>query len=247
MFRRSLIVIAAAVVVTYNSSPSSASADNTAGGAVVVSSAQAPVIKATTSLALNLGTDAQSGRFAIADVLTYGGSQPSITAPEGWELIRDDSTATTRQSLYWHVIGANDSSSASWTFSDPVDAQGAILLLDNVATDSPVDMSSGNTGGDVGGTLTAKSVATTSDGDLILAFNATDFGAFRPTDCKDCSGLNPEMPENMSVVVNHESTPLEYWILANAQSQTGDSEAQVSWAPQVFNWVAAQVAIKSGS
>ena len=244
MIRRTLVAVVAVFLVTYNSSPSSASAENTVGGARVVSSTQAPIIKAATSLSVDLSGQ-QAGQVAIADVLTYGGSQPTITAPDGWQLIRDDSSATTRQSLYWHTIGGNDSSTATFTFSEPVDAQGASLLLDNVSSDSPVETSSGNAGGDAGGVLTAKSVATTSDGDLILAFNATDFGAYRPTDCKDCSGLRPAMPENASVVVDHETTPLEYWILANYQNQTGDTEAQVSGAPQFFNWVAAQVAIKA--
>jgi len=242
MIRRTLIVISAAFLVTYISSTVSASTENTVGGARVISSAQAPIMKATTSLSLDLSAQ-QTGQLAIADVLTYGGSQPTITAPDGWQLIRDDSTATTRQSLYWHTIGGNDSVTASWTFSDPVDAQGAVLLLDNVASD-PVDSTSGNTGGDAGGVLTAKSVTTTSDGDLILAFNATDFGAYRPTVCKNCSELKPKLPENASVVVNQESTAREYWILANYQDQTGDTEAQISGAPQFFNWVSAQVAIK---
>ncbi len=57
-----------------------------------------------TTLALDWGTKGQAGQIAIADVLTYGGSKPTITAPTGWQLIRDDSTATTRQSLYWHAI-----------------------------------------------------------------------------------------------------------------------------------------------
>jgi len=200
--------------------------------------------KATTSLSLNVGPNGQTAQIAIADVLSYGGSQPTITAPAGWELIRDDYTQTTRQSLYWHAIGPNDSSTASWTFSEPVDAQGAILLLDNVALDSPVDMSSGNTGGVAGGLLTAKSVATTSNGDLVLSFNATDFGAYRPTACTQCDGLNPKLPENASVVLNHETTALEYWILSNNQSQMGSTEVQASYAPQFFNWVAAQVAIR---
>jgi len=243
MNRRTLILAAAVFLIAYNSSPSSASAENTAGGARVSSSAQSPIIEATTSISMDL-SGWQTGQVAIADVLTFGGSQPTITAPDGWQLIRDDSTSTTRQSLYWHAIGANDPSSASWTFSEPVDAQGAILLLDNVASDSPVDTTSGNTGGDAGGVLTAKPVTTTSDGDLVLAFNATDFGAYRYTMCKDCSGLKPKMPENASVVVDQEAAAREYWILANYQDQTGDTEAQISGAPQFFNWVAAQVAIK---
>jgi hypothetical protein len=246
MIRRTFIVVATVFLVTYNSSPSLAGAESSVGGARVGSSAQAPFVEATTSLSMDL-SGWQPGQVAIADVLTFGGPQPTITPPDGWQLIRDDSTATTRQSLYWHAIGGNEPSSASWTFSDPVDAQGAILLLDNVAADSPVDTASGNTGGDTGGVLTAKSVTTTSDGDLVLAFNATDFGAYRHTICKDCSGLKPKMPDNATVALDQESTPREYWILANYQSQTGDTEAQISGAPQFFNWVATQVAIRSGN
>jgi len=244
MIKPTLIAAAAVFLVAYNSSPSSASTENAAGGPSVVSSAAAPITKATTTLSLNVAPTAQTAQIAIADVLSYGGSQPTITAPDGWQLIRDDSTSTTRQSLYWHTIAPNDPTTAAWTFSEPVDAQGAILLLDNVSSDSPVDMSSGNTGGTSGGTLSAKSVATTSNGDLILSFNATDFGAFRPTVCTDCGGLNPKLPENANVVLNQESTPLEYWILSNYQGQVGETDVQVSYAPQFFNWVAAQVAIR---
>jgi hypothetical protein len=260
MNRATMIAIAAVFLVAYNSS--SGSAESTVASARVISSAEAPLTKATTSLSLDLGAQT-AGQFAIAEVLTYGGPQPTITAPDGWVLIRDDYTKTTRQSLYWHVVEPNDST-PSWTFSDPVDAQGAVLLLDNVAPDSPVDIATGNTGstfsdddwvpdeplppqGFVSGLLTAKSVATSSEGDLILAFNATDFGAYRPTVCEKCDGLNPMLPQNTKVVLNHESTAQEYWILANSQNQVGDSGDQFSWAPQFFNWVSAQVALKRGT
>jgi hypothetical protein len=243
MIRYALVAVAAVFVVACNSSPSQ-TPENTVGGANVASSAQAPMAKATTSLSLDWGKKGQAGQVAIADVLSYGGAKPTITAPAGWQMIRDDSTLTTRQSLYWHAIQANDAGTAAWAFSGPVDAQGAIVLLDNVASAAPVDMTSGNTG--TGGTVTAKSIATTSDGDLILAFNATDFGAYRHTACTKCDGLNPTLPPNVSVVLNHESTALEYWILANYQNQMGDTEPQASAAPQFFNWVAAQVAIKRG-
>jgi hypothetical protein len=264
MIRAALIAMAAVFLVTYNCSPSSGSAGNTVAGARVISSAEAPLIKGTASLSLDVGPNAQSGQLAIADVISYGGPQPTINPPDGWQLIRDDSTKTTRQSLYWHVVAPNDSNTASWTFSDPVDAQGAVLLLDNVAPDSPVDIASGNAGstfsdddwvpdeslppvGYVSGLLTAKSVETSSDGDLVLAFNATDFGAYRPTVCEKCDGLNPMLPQDSKVVLNHESTAQEYWILANYQNQMGDTGIQVSWAPQFFNWVSAQVALKRGT
>ncbi len=244
MIKRALMGGFAFLVVACNSGPLQ-TPDNSVGGANVVSSTKTPMAKATTSLTLNWGSKGQAGQVAIADVLSYGGSGPAITAPAGWRSIRDDSTKTTRQSLYWHALQANEGSKATWTFSTPVDAQGAVVLLDNVASTAPADMSSGNTG--EGGSMTAKSIGTTSDGDLILAFNATDFGAYRHTACTVCDGLNPKLPPNVTVVLNHESTALEYWILANYQNQLGDTEVQVSDAPQVFNWVAAQVAIKRGA
>ena len=264
MLRPTLIAIVAVFLIAFNSSASSGNSENTVPSAAVISIAQAPITKGATSLALDAGPSAQIGQVAIADVLTYGGSQPTISAPDGWQLIRDDYTETTRQSLYWHAIGGNASDAASWTFSEPVDAQGAILLLNNVALNSPIDKANGNPGstysapgwvadelqppvGYVSGLMTAKSVTTTSDGDLILAFYATDFGAYRPTACQVCSGLNPTLPRNPSVVVNQESTPLEYWILANDQNQTGPTDDQVSESPQFFNWIAAQVAIKQAT
>ena len=236
MIRYALIAIAAVCLVGCTSSPPSQTPENAMGGANVVSSKETPLTKKATSLSLVSGSAARAGQVAIADVLSYGGSKPTITAPTGWQLIRDDSTKTTRQSLYWHAIEANDPGTATWTFSEPVDAQGAIVLLDNAPSTAPMDITSGNTSKE--GDLTAKSVATTNDGDLILAFYATDFVN---------QGLDPKLPTDVSVVLNHESTPLEYWILANYQTKMGDTEAEVCGVPQFFNGVAAQVAIKRGA
>jgi hypothetical protein len=191
---------------------------------------------ATTSLTLDWGSKAQPGQVAIAAVLSYGGPKVTIAAPAGWQIIRDDSTATTRQSLYWHAVQANEQSTATWTFNQPVDAQGAVLLLDNVAIASPVDMTSGSTGS--GGTLTAKSIVTTTSADLILSFYGTDF---------QHSGLGPELPAETNSLINQEAAPNEFWILASYQSQQGATEDQVCSTAQIFNWIAAQVAIKTGS
>lgn len=235
MIRYALIAVAAVFIVGCNSSPSQ-SPENTVGGPNLVSAAKMPMATATTSLSLDWGPKAQAGQVAIADVLSYGGSKPTITAPAGWQMIRDDSSKTTRQSLYWHAIQANDPSTATWTFSEPVDTQGAVVLLDNVATGSPVDMTSGNTGN--GGTLTAKSIATTADGDLILSFYASDF---------DRPGLAPTLPADTKTVINQETPSHEFWILAVYQSQFGSTEDQVCSAAQLFNWDAAQVTIKRGA
>jgi hypothetical protein len=244
MIKRALMLAVAVMVAACNSSPSQ-SIENTVGGANVVSSAKSPLKMASPNLALDWGSKGQPGQVAIGVVLTYGGSKPTITAPAGWQLIRNDATQTTRQSLYWHAVQANEPSTATWTFSDPVDTQGAVLLLDNVPTSAPIDMTSGNTG--EGGTMTAKSVPTTADGDLILGFFATDFGAYRHTACTVCDGLNPTLPTDVSVVLNHESTAREFWILSNYQNQMSDTEVLTSSAPQVFNWAAAQVSVRRGA
>jgi hypothetical protein len=80
------------LLVTYNSSPSSGADENTVGGASVTSFGQAPMTKRTTSLSLDWGANGQADQIAIADVLSYDGSKPTIAAPDGWQLIRDDYT-----------------------------------------------------------------------------------------------------------------------------------------------------------
>ena len=110
------------------------------------------------------------------------------------------------------------------------------MLLDNVAATAPVDMSGGSSGYD--GKPVAKSIATTADGELILSFFATDFGG---------DGLRPTMPTDVNTVANQEAASHEYWILSNYQSENGNTEDAACSTAQLFNWVAAQVAIKRAS
>jgi hypothetical protein len=235
MIKRALMGAAAVFIVACNSGPLQ-TADNSVGGATIVSTAQVPMAAATSNLTLDWGKKAQAGQVAIADVLTYGGSNSTITAPAGWQLIRDDSTSTTRQSLYWHAIQANDPGALTWTFSQPVAAQGAIVLLDNVAPGAPVDMSNAKKG--TGGDVKSAALTTTADGDLVLIFAATDFG--------NAPILAP-VASDMTAVVKQEQAPYQYWIVATWQAQNGATEETEFNFPQLFNWVAAQVAIKHGT
>jgi hypothetical protein len=232
MMRHTWFVVLAAVIAACNPSPQETT-ESAVGGASVSSFAQTPLAKATTSLILD-SSKAKPGQLAIADVLSYSGAKPMITAPAGWTLLRDDSSPSTRQSLYWHLIQANDPS-PTWTFSEPVDAQGVILLLDNVAASNPVDASSGNTGGPG---VAAKSVTTTRGGDFILAFYATDFGG---------SGLGPHCPTNVSAIVDQETQSHEYWIIGTYQNRKGETEDLPCPSGQLYSAVAAQVAIARGA
>src|SRR5215469_14215092 len=236
MFKLALLAPLTFLILGCNSGPPPGSASNTVGGADVVASTHAPMSKKTTSLTLDWGKKAQAGQVAIADVLTYGGHNVKITPPIGWQQIRDDSTPTTRQSLYWHAITVNDPTASSWEFSTPVDAQGAIVVLSNVAEGSPVDMSNVQTGS--GGDLKSNAMTTTADGDLILIFKSTDFGN---------APLKWQTPDHMSAVVAQQDSPHQYWIMATWQPQNGATEATEFSFPQLVNWIAAQVAIKHGS
>jgi hypothetical protein len=232
VIRRALLIVTTVLIV--GCSPSSSLVpENTVGGPNVVAFTQTPMVTATVSLTLDLGKKVKARQVAIADVLSYSGDKPKITAPGGWQLIRDDSTATTRQALYWHAIQTNDPSTATWTFTTPVDAQGAIVLIDNADTTSPIDMSSGNT--DVSGTLIPKSVVTTYDGDLVLLFYSTDFHA---------PALAPKMPDNTTTVMDLDTASHEYWILAAYQAGAGPTEDKPCGQGQLFSWAASQVAIK---
>jgi hypothetical protein len=236
MIKQAIMTAAAFFVVACNSGSPVGGATNTVGGADVIASTQTPMATKTSSLSLDWGKKAQAGQVAIADVLTYGGPNIKIAAPAGWQKIRDDSTPTTRQSLYWHTIQASDPSSSTWEFSTPVDAQGAIVLLDNVPSAAPVDMSNVKTG--AGGNVKSESMTTTADGDLILIFKSTDFSS---------APLQWQAPDDMKAVVKQQEAPHQYWIVATWQSQNGATEGTEFSFPQLVNWVAAQVAIKHGS
>jgi len=211
-----------------------------AESAAVNSYTQAPPAANIMSLTLDCGSNPQAGQLAIADVLTYKGANPTITPPIGWSLIREDISPTTRQSLYSHVVDANDPSTDTWLFSEPVDAQGAVLTLDNVAQTNPVDTSSGNTGHS--GTLTADSVGNASDGNLVLAFYATDFAG---TGLFGIGGIGTMIPTNSTVILAQKDNPLEYWVIVPGQSIEDNSAGASCVTPQLFNWVAAEVALKS--
>ena len=164
--------------------------------------------------------------------MTYAGAALTIEVPSGWQLIRDDISPTTRQSLYMHVADSGDQPS-EWKFSQPVDAQGVLLLLDNAATFDPVDASSGMTGSK--DATNAPALTTSDDGDLILVFFATDFGF---------TGPGPTIPDTMIGIVNQDTDTHAYWILGSYQTQRGDIPEADCPTPQLYNVAAAQVAIR---
>lgn len=198
--------------------------------AAVISTPLTP--KPVTSITLGTGAVLKTGQLLIADVMTYDGAALSIEVPSGWQLIRDDISPTTRQTLYVHVADSDDQPS-EWKFNQAAIAQGALVILDNAATFDPVDTSSGMTGAK--DATNAPAITTADDGDLILVFYATDFGFIDP---------GPTVPQTMIAVANQNTDTHPYWILGSYQPQRGDLPEADSPSPQLYNVAAAQVAIR---
>jgi len=222
--------MAAGVVLLASNSPSLQTTPTPLGGATVAGVIPTPLTSGVTSLTLGYG-GVKQGQLLIADVMTYSGAAPAIQPPSGWQLIRDDISPTTRQTLYSHVADSNEQPSA-WTFSQPVDSQGAILALDNAAASDPIDGSSG-----IGGSqaINAPALTASDDGDLILVFFATDFGGIAP---------GPDYPDDMLMIANQKVDTHAYWILGSYQAKRGDLDEVNSPTPQLYNAAASQVAIR---
>jgi hypothetical protein len=204
---------------------------NSVNGANLVGLTQTPMSKMVTSLSFRFDHPGRPGQLLIADVMTYQGKVPVIEAPARWKLIRDDSSASTRQSLYAYV-GEPSEQPVTWKFNQPVEAQGVILILDGAAASDPIgESSAGASSDDLG---PAPAVITADDGDFIMVFFATDFGE---------PGLSPRLPDDMIEIVK-ESGSHAYWILGSYQTKRGKTAAVDCPSGQLYNAVAAQVAIK---
>ncbi|HUO03943.1 MAG TPA: hypothetical protein VMU16_01975 [Candidatus Binataceae bacterium] len=245
-----LFTLLAAVVLVCNfpalaQSADTLTADNTVGGPYPRAMVQAAPVKVgtdktPTTLQFQWDPKGQSGMLAIADIISYGGPFPVIAAPDGWNLIRDDADRlTTRQTLYWHVMDSDDPATLTWSFNQAVDAEGAIVLLENASTAAPIDATSGNI--DNGWELTASSALTTTSGDLILSFDSSDFGASANYD--GVIGPGQVFPDNVNTIVNQDWAE-PYWILGAWQTTQGETGDIVSNGVQLGRWIASQVAVR---
>ena len=201
------------------------------GDASIAGFVPTPLAKKVTSLTLETGSAVRSGQTLVAAIMTYGGALPTIAVPDGWRLIREDISPSTRQSIYWHIAQSNDEVS-EWKFSQAVDAQAVVVMLDDASASDLVDASSGIAGSQE---VKAPTLTTADDGDLILAFFATDFGGTAP---------GPHCPDTMVEVMDQTWDSHPYWIVGAYQPQRGDLDQVDCPTPQLYNAAAAQVALR---
>ena len=100
----------------------------------------------------SLVTVARPSTVASGDVLVAGvamgnsgnSAAPVFTAPSGWSLVRRlDSGIATTLAVYWHVAGASEPATYTWSFDLPIEGEAWVSDYAGADTVSPVDVETG--------------------------------------------------------------------------------------------------------
>src|SRR6202034_1945041 len=153
-------------------------------------------------MALTMPAAVPVGTICVADLITSGDN--IITAPSGWNVIREDINAHfATQSLYWHLTGPSEPSGYTWTTGGGVYFEGAIACYSGVNITTPIDPGAPKGSGSIGtGTsITAPSIITQTSGDLII-------GAF----------LSGESTWGQGVTINLPATLTPRWSFTDANA-----------------------------
>jgi len=152
-----------------------------------------------TSLVIAKPSGLASGNVEVATIAAT--STATITAPSGWTVIQNTTSAssTLRQISYYHVAGASEPSSYTWSYSPSRTAVGGISAYSGVDTTIPVDLSASASGSS--GNATSASVTTTAASELVLV----------PTAFSGVSSLT------------HDASTTERWLQASGSTVVGDS------------------------
>ena len=177
-----------------------------------------------------------SGDLLLAQVTVN--LNTSLTAPAGWTLIRSDVNSTfVRQSLYYHLAGASEPASYSWTLSAAHGAVGTMLAYSGVDPVNPIDVSSGGIGSG-SSSLTAPALTTSVANDMLVGL----FGVKGTRDLHTARGherTHRDQPGSQRREGRAESTDL----LLGAVGSSGNRTATLSVAA---NGVGQLVALKPG-
>ncbi len=173
---------AATVIVTVTS---------TGGGGIALRASATGTNTGATSLVLPRPSGTVAGDVLLAAVTVRG--TPNITPPTGsptWTLVRTDPRVPTfTQAVFWHLAGASEPTSYTFTFDSSQTAVGTIVAYSGVDNTTPIDHSGQPTSSSA--TITAPSVTTTMPNTQLVAF----FGIVGKTTI----GTSPGMTERAEV------------------------------------------------
>lgn len=148
---------------------------------------------------------------------------PKVTAPAGWTLVQTgDNGNTQSQGTYYHVVGASEPSSYTWSFQKDLAAAGAIVAYSGVDTKNPVAAMSQQVNKDEANTIVAPSVSNPVVGGLLL-------GLF--TMPKDSTVSPPsDLVERAEALSNLGAYKVDVEIADRADIPTGATGAEVATA-----------------
>lgn len=128
------------------------------------SSATAHNGSAASSITVNKPSGTVTNDVMLATIFVRGlGTTPSVTAPSGWTLIRQDNIdggLTAVMPSYYRVAGASEPANYTWTFDSSRLAVAVISSYSGVNTSAPIDAHNGHST-PTSSPITAPSVTTT--------------------------------------------------------------------------------------
>ena len=191
------------------------------------------------------------GDLCVAQISWDDGTNHTVTVPNGWQQIRLDQTDSYElsQGIYWHLSSSAEPATYTWTINWSPGAwlgyAGGISCYSGVDPINPIDLNAPNGAGafTIGGTsISAPSITTSSNGDLVLLALAANDSANTWT---PPGGFTTRWQVNPCSGCSY--TYVDSWLGDLMQSQaspTGDQTGTFSTSTAI---IAAQVALKSAS
>jgi RHS repeat-associated protein len=203
-------------------------------GSIALRSASSAGSVPTTSLTIAAPTGTAADDVLLAVIATR--TNPTITAPVGWALVRSDNDSTAfRQSIYVRTAGASEPGSYIWSFSGPVtSAVGGMVGYSGLDPLSPIDAHGGQVAG--GTSVTAPSITTTVDDTILVGF----FG-----DENDSTYTPPAgMTERFDVLAGGSSSQSSVSAADAVQAAAGATGTKVATSSKNATYVGQLVALR---
>lgn len=176
--------------------------------------------------------ETEAGDLLLASIDVRG--QPTITAPVGWQLVREDLNGTAmRKGTYWRIATGSEPASYTWRFSAKPPAVGIMLAYSGVSTTAPIEASSGRLS--TGATVSAPSVQTSVAGAQLVGL----FGVARVSAITAPNGMQERAEVGSPTGTQYPVTAESADAAAPAPGPTGDRNATSSvQAPGIGHLVA---------
>ncbi len=161
---------------------------------------------------------AAAGDLLLASVDSRG--TPTITAPPGWQLVREDVNGTAlRKATYWRIATAAEPAAYTWSFSGKPAAVGVMLAYSGVASANPIDASSGRASTST--IVTAASVQTTTPNTQLVGL----FGVARAASVSPPTGMQEQTEVSSPPALRYPATTEAADAPAATAGPTGDKNA----------------------